>query len=514
VSRNGRTIFVLSVALLALVSVSASAEADVYASGVVSGEYLYNTGEDDSAADMRAELDVSIGYVTLGAVYRAYQLSDPDYNPARIDVPEAEMKHRYLTVDHEDLYITVGHFPATFGRGLMLRSYEDVDLEHDTLLDGLFAEYRAEFLDLTVLAGVSDEDAEGEQYYAHTVRGGRVSMPVGEWVTLAGSAVERSRIWKDEDGEFGGDFARFEDGVVGGEVSLWLGPLTLDAEYMDRDGEFPVAASKVDTAGLPVYADEQAEKRGHATYAAATLDLGVATLFGEVKDYNDIDHRLVNAPTCVREHLWTLMNRATYEVDYSDERGFLVEGSGSVGDAVFVTGGASEARSHQSELRHWEMFGHATYDLTGDVRVGAAASRSRTYDFDADGATGLFTEYVTGVAELDLTFAGDQTVELTLERQQTEDPKHDDPRRDYVLACTWYPGADLTLSALYERTTDDWEGEGRESWTMLSARKSFEGDLEVELGVGTQRGGKVCSGGVCRYEDSFQGARLRFTKFF
>ena len=58
-------------------------------------------------------------------------LSNPEYNPARIDVPEAYVKHRYLILDHEDLYAALGHFPATFGRGLILRSYEDVDLEHD-----------------------------------------------------------------------------------------------------------------------------------------------------------------------------------------------------------------------------------------------------------------------------------------------------------------------------------------------------------------------------------------------
>jgi hypothetical protein len=160
------------------------------------------------------------------------------------------------------------------------------------------------------------------------------------------------------------------------------------------------------------------------------------------------------------------------------------------------------------------MFGHATYDVTPDIAVGAAASRSRTYDFDAEGGTGLFTEYKTGVAELDLTIAGGQTVELTLEMQETEDPKHEDPRNDYVVAGTWYPGADLTISVFHEKTTDDWEGEGRENWTMVSARKSFAGDLEVELAGGTERGGKKCAGGVCRYEDSFQGVRLRFTKFF
>jgi hypothetical protein len=515
VSRNGRTLVVLSVALLAVAWVSASAETDVYAGGVIRGEYFYNTGYDDSVADTRLELDVGIGPVTLGAVYRAYQLSNPEYNPARIDVPEAYVKHRYLILDHEDLYAALGHFPATFGRGLMLRSYEDVDLEHDTLLDGIYAQYDAGFVGLTALSGSSREEDSGSRFFEHVVRGARASMPVAEWVEIAGSAVERSRIWEDDEGEVGGDFARFEDGLVGGEVSLWLGPVTASAEYVDRSGEYPVAAARRDpeTDEL-VYSRDEVETRGHATYVATTVDLGMATLFGEFKDYDDFDHRMTNPPTCVREHLWTLMNRATYEVNLTDERGFLFEGSGAVGDAIFLTGGASEARSHNRDLRHWEMFGHATYDLNETVTLGAAAARSREYLFDAEGGTGKFTEHLTGVVDVDMVIGETQAVELSLEAQKTEDPRFKDPKNDYAASVTWYPGMDLTLSAFFEKTTDDWEGEGREAWTMLSARKSISSELEIEVAAGTERGGKKCAGGVCRYEESFEGVRLQLTKFF
>ncbi|MCK4512648.1 hypothetical protein KAW64_12965 [bacterium] len=522
-SRNGRALALLSVALLALVSASALAETDVYSSGVVRGKYLYSTDEEASVWDTRVDFDASIGALTLGAVYRGYWLSDDEYNPANVVVADPnDVKHRYAALEYEDLYLRAGHFSTTFGHGLTLRSYEDVDLEHDTLLDGFFAECEAGMFDVTVLTGASREDS-GDRFYAHTVHGARVSVPVGEWVEVAGSAVERSRIWNDEDGEFGGDFARFEDGVRGAEVSGWIGPFTFGGEYAERSGDYPEAAKKVDpeTGGL-VYPRGQVETQGHATYASGTLDLGWATLFGEFKDFDDFAHSLVNPPTCVREHLWTLMNRATYEVDLNDERGFLVEGSSALGDALFVTGGASEARSHDRDLRHWEMFGHATYDAGSNIALGAAASRSREYLFGEEGGVGKFTEHTTGVVEADLTFAlgalGDQTVELTLEMQRTEDPALD-TQDDYVASVAWYPGLDLipgledlTVSGVYEKTTADWEE--RQNWVMLSVRKSFANDLEAEIAGGTERGGKKCAGGICRYEPEFEGVRFRLTKFF
>lgn len=501
-SKNGWTLALLSVALLAFVSASVSAQTDVYASGVVQWEYLYNTDDDieSSVSDARVDLDIGVGPLTLGAVYRAYQLSDPAYNPAGKDIPAATVKHRYVAFEYEDIDLRAGHFFATFGRGLTLRSYENADLEHDTVLDGIIADYDAGVLGLTALAGTAKEDESGTRFYTHVVRGARAAMPVGEWFEIAGSIVERSRTLEDEDATIHPDYARFEDGVLGAELSGWVGPLTFGGEYAERSGENPETG------------DPSEDVQGHATYASGTLDLGWGTLFGEFKEFDDFAHSLVNPPTCVREHLWTLMNRATYEVDLNDERGFLVEGSTTLGDAFFVTGGASEARSHNRDLRHWEMFGHATYDVGSDVTLGAAGSRSREYLFGAEGGTGKFTEHTTGVAEVDFTVAGDQTVELTLEMQRTKDPAFDDVQKDYVASFAWYPGLDLTISGVYEKTTADWEE--RETWTMLSVRKSFDNDLEAEFAAGTERGGKKCAGGICRYEPEFEGVRFRFTKFF
>jgi len=501
-SRNGCTYALLSVALLVLVAGSVSAETDVYASGVVQWEYLYNTDDDieSSVSDARVDLDIGVGPLTLGAVYRAYQLSDPAYNPAGEYIPEAEVKHRYMALEYEDINLRAGHFFATFGRGLTLRSYENADLEHDTVLDGIMVDYDAGFVGLTALAGTTKEDDSDTRYYTHVIRGARAAMPLGELFEIAGSIVERSRTLEDEDVAVHPDYARFEDGVLGAELSGWLGPLTFGGEYAERSGENPATG------------DPAEDVQGHATYASGTLDLGLITLFGEFKDFDDFAHSLVNPPTAVREHLWTLMNRATYEVDLNDERGFLVEGSSTLGDVLFVTGGASEARSHDRDLRHWEMFGHATYDIGSDVTLGAAASRSREYLFGAEGGTGKFTEHTTGVAEVDFTGVDDLAVELTIEMQRTEDPAFEDVQKDYVASFTLYPGSDLTISGVYERTTADWEE--RETWTMFSVRKSFDNDLEAEFSGGTERGGKKCAGGICRYEPEFEGVRFRLTKFF
>lgn len=487
------------VLLVAALPASVPAETEVGYTGVVRGKYMYNTDEDveASVSDTRVELDIGIGDLTLGTVYRAYLLSDEGYNPADVQDDPIQFKHRYAALAREDLFLRAGHFFATFGHGLTLRSYEDVDLEYDTVLDGMLAEYSVGEVGLTALTGSARHVPGGSSYTEHVVRGARASMPMTPWAEIAGSVIERSRTARDREIELPDEIARFEDTVVGSELSVWAGPVTAVAEYAARDGSNPV------TGGSRV--------EGHATYASATVDLPWGALFGEYKHYEDYDHYLVNPPTAVRDHLWTLMNRATYQIDMNGEHGFLVEGSAPVGDMFYLLGGASEARNHDADLRHWEMFAQLDWTLGSGATGSLAASRSREYLFAGGEATGKFTERTIGAGSLEFTLPRDQVVEAMLEAQTSEDPD-EKSYEDYIVSLAYYPGFDLTVIATVERTT--LETADRDSWFMAEVRKLLSGDFEVSLSAGTERGGKKCTGGVCFVEPAFEGARLRFTRFF
>jgi hypothetical protein len=505
------------VALLALVSASVSAETDVYASGVVQWEYLYNTGLEReiivkradgttdtvlvdygaSVSDVRVDLDVVIGPVTVGAAYRAYLLSDTDYNPAEVVAPPTEVKHRYAAFEHEDLNLRAGHFFATFGHGVTLRSHEEIALEYDTVLDGAFGEYAVGDVSLTALSGTATDNVKGTGYYEHVVSAARASMPITEYAEVAGSVVERSRTQKDDEIDIPKEVARMTDVLVGTELSVWAGPLSVVAEYVTRDGKNPMTLT--------------GDFEGHAIYASGTLSLGWVTLFGEFKDYDEYQHYLVNPPSAVRDHLWTQMNRVTYEPDLDDERGFLVEGSGTLGDALFLTGGASEARNHDSDLRHWEMFGQLDWTLGETISGSAAASWSKEYLFVVEDATGKFDEHMTAALSAEFEIGVGSALEVTLEGLTTEDV-YDASYEDYLMSLAFYSAGDWTLIATAERTTS--ETETRDGWFMAEARKLVTDDLEVSLAAGTERGGKTCTGGVCFEEPEFEGVRLRFTTFF
>ncbi len=479
------------VLLLMGTAVVALGETDVSISGVLNGKYMYDTQLDASAADSRLDMDLAAGPVTLGVAYRIYQLSDPTYNPASIDVPLAEIKHRYAVYESGVFRARAGHFLATFGHGLTLRSYEDVELEHDTMLDGVRGDYEIGEASLTALAGSLDEELYGTRYREHRVRGARLAVPVGGWAEVAGSMVERAYSDKDTEIDIPASRSEFDDSVRGAELSMWLGPVSFSGEYAGRNGENPVTSGDV--------------VRGYAAYASATVDAGPLTLFGEFKDYNRFDHYLVSPPTCVREHVYTLMNRVTYEIDLADERGFLVEGSAPLTDGLFITGGASEARNHDGDLSHWEIFSEAEHTFWEALTGGFGWSWSREYEL------GAFVEHMSGAADFYLTTADGRLIETSVEGQRVEEPTGE-RYENYLGSVTFYPGNELTFSTVLEATTG--ETETREVWMMVEVRALLPEDVETTFSLGTERGGKKCSGGVCYFEPEFEGMRLRVAKYF
>ncbi len=461
---------------------------DVETRGILTFEGLVNTDEDAAVVDGRLDFEIDAGPLTFGGTYRAYEFGKGNYNPAGIE-PFHGLKHRYIEIKAGSLMARAGHFFATFGKGLSLRSFEDIDLEYDTWLDGVLAEYQTPSLKATLLAGKQIEQQTRFQYTEHEIRGARFEQLLGTLVTFAVSALERTSHRHDEQVALPESLSSFQDHVYGFETSLRLGGLKFAGDYARRLGD--------------LYATGRHNSDGYGIYGSVTFETNRISLLGEYKNYKGFTHHLSSSPICVKEHLWILMNRVTHQVDYDDERGFLVEGMIPVGE-WYVSGGASEARRQDGSLRHWEMFGYVE-SLSMPVGFRSIAGAwSREY------YSGRFTEYVGGAVEFEITIA-EKVTELDIEVQKVKEPVIDS-FFNLLFGLTCYCGDNLTLSAVAEKTTDT--AESREVWLMTEARLVLPADLDVAVAVGRGRGGKKCSGGICYYSPEFAGIRLRVAKFF
>jgi hypothetical protein len=461
------------------------------ARGAVSGEGLLNTDEGARVVDARVDFDIDVDFLTFGGAYRFYDFGDKDYNPAGIDAVD-HLKHRYIEGNVQSLFFRAGHFFSTFGRGLTLRSFEDAGLEHDTSLDGIIAEYETGPVRITGLTGSMIERLTSLQSREHHVRGGRVSAGVGDMLAVAVSGLDRGTKRRDEQVILPDSVASFTDNLIGAEIEVWHGPVSLVGEYAQRDGDY-------------YHGLEQDGEGGSATYLSGSLTTTLLTLLGEYKDYDRFENATVNPPICLKEHVWILMNRVTHQVELDNERGFLVEGTLSTSDKIQITGGASEARTQGGGLKHWEVFGQVDQPVPRWGIRSFAGSWSREYLYDK------FTEYMSVGLDLEVALPSEHIVEVGVEAQTIEEPSLDS-HENFMASVAFYPWESVTLAASAELTTE--EDLERDKWLFGETRVSVGGDFEVSLGVGSERGGKKCSGGICYTEPEFAGVRLRFSAFF
>lgn len=479
----------LFVGSVVLPSAGLAAEGDVR--GSVRGEGLANTDLGESVLDARLDFEAESGRFLLGGTYRAYEISSRLYNPREVYPDPLGIKHRYAEFNTDDFGLRAGDYFVTFGKGLVLRSFEEIMLEHDTALDGVLGEYRAGSLELTGAAGGMTDWFSRTQAWKHNVYGMRVTASLWDALRLGASGLKRFQRKYDEGVSLPDVTSNFEDVVVGGDAEAWLGPVTLNGEYVDRQGDY-------------YFEGEQNGEPGHGAYFGGTYGGSWLSLLAEYKNYYRFENAVINPPTCIKEHLWTLMNRVTHLVELDDEKGWIIEGVISLPENLTLDGGASEARRRNGDLAHWEMFGQMDYLDSDLLSAALALSWSREYEL------GKFTEHVSGALDTDISLS-EQVIELTIEGQHTEEPSGF-TFRDFFSTVAYYPRHNVTVVGALEHTTrDDLE---RDTWVFVDLRLTIAGRHEVSLGGGTERGGRKCAGGICFDEPEFAGLKVRFLTYF
>ncbi len=465
------------------------AEGDIR--GAVQAVGLANSDLGESVFDGRLDFEAETGRFILGATYRAYELSSGAYNPRQAYSDPLGIKHRYIEFNTEDLGLRAGDYFVTFGKGLVLRSFEETALEHDTALDGVLGEYRAGPVDLTAVAGGMNDRPSRTLRWQHNVYGMRARTTFWDSVNLGASGLKRFQRKRDERVSLPDSVSNFEDVVIGCDAETWLGPVTLNGEYVRRTGDY-------------YFEGGQSAEPGYGTYVGGSCAASWLSLLAEYKNYYRFENAIINPPTGIKEHLWTFMNRVTHLVDLNDERGYILEGVLTLPGSVTLDVGASEARRRNHDLAHWEIFGQADYTQSELLSAAVAASWSREYEL------GKFTEHISGALDTDISL-GERALEITLEGQHTEEPSGHG-FEDYLTSVAYYPRYNVTLVGFFEHTTRD--DLGRDTWFFMDLRLTIADGYEISLGGGTERGGKKCAGGICFDEPEFAGLKARFLTYF
>jgi len=486
-------------------------------------EAYYDTDLRESLLDDRLDASLRQGPFSLGVTLLSHSPSnDAVLDPNNLGPQQQGIRKRWLEARTDDLALRLGDVYATFGRGMALQIYEDQVVDFDNVIDGVYGSVdqralHAQFIGGTNSYGPSTLVLKGAELAAELPAGFRLGTH-GVWTDYL-AEIEQTRT--------GGD--RLYGGFLGGSL---LGRADVYGEYVLRDQR--------DASG-----GKAASPRGHAGYANLNLYLGPLQILSEYRELLRYDlpkiqkedktpQAFVNPPTAVRQHQTTLLNRGSHvaNINAQDERGGLVQAYIALREETHATlaysrAGARHAASFpssgsvpvfaDSKLPAWETYGELEQWMGERAEVILRLAESEE---TVNKGYPAFFERITGGASVLYTVTEAWSIDFTWESQETQESNQAlipesylySDYRDHTASLTLSKSPNMSWALTGEWTTNPTET--RASWIWGEWNLLLGDRNQMTLGFGRLRGGQVCSGGVCRIVDPFEGGRLEVQTTF
>ena len=473
-------------------------------------EAYYDTKLEESVIDDRLDAGLTYGPYSIGAEFLSHSPSDPIWlDPNDFGAQTQGLRKRWIAAESNGWSVRLGDVYGTLGRGLALSIFEDQVVDFDNALDGVQGEAAVGPASLKVIAGTNSFDEA-----AQVVKGAeaRVALPRGTTLGMEGVLLNSVA--------HGPADRPLRDQLGGAHAATSLGSIAdLYGEYVLRSYRY-------------YEADPKATGEGHAGYASATWYLGRVQVLSEFKDllrYKLLDASengftastpsIINPPTAIRQHASTLLNRGghTPNIDLNDERGGKVEALVTVDDKTHLTGafGRTEARHRHQPSR--EAYGEIERWLTDRAEV--IAKFGETEEIVIEGGEEIFTERITYAGTLLVPWNDTWSTQIDFETQGTQEQNRatrdfQEPLefRDNLLSLTVSRAPNMSFAL-----TSEWSDSPKEVddfWMWGECNLRLGDRHQLLLGGGKLRGGQLCSGGVCKLVDPFEGGRIEFLTTF
>ncbi len=464
------------------------------------------------------------------------------------------LKEYYAEFRRDGLRARAGTFYNLVGRGMVMNTFESRPIGFDTQTEGVRVDYEGERFKVGAwggLLGYADiiTPARVEDYLLRGVSGEvRPVSEVGVGGSFLSASGRRSSI----------GFARNFD--------AYLRELYLKADYSGFRAFLNLADKRtiIDSSSRT---RTTSPLEGYGFYGMLGYTSDAFGITAELKDYRydllepleqQVGTRATrslpfqNAPTLIPEHDKTLLARNPHTVDPSDELGFQLEVLLYPGDDLTLTFLGLGGSRHNSWRRvevvdtatgattttfqrindspnsfaqlsdatyspYWEAYAHGEYELNDEVTLSAAIQRKDNSDF---GLGERFTA-TTGMLESVIDVTDRSNLHAILEVQRVFDSKkvapaidslgieaHDGRFFNALLTLEYARSPEWSVNVRAEMTTTDQEQEGRKVWPVVGGTYRIGNAHTVTLQYGAERGGVVCTGGVCRFINPFNGLRL------
>ena len=447
--------------------------------------------------------DYRYGIFRAGIRFDIFQPNDPNPAISRGKEKYADIGFKYLTAAlgkrKHGLDITVGNFYSVFGRGLIVKIFENRNIRIDNNLLGakFFARYKGFYL--TAFSGMGENSKAERKDILHAA-------------DLEYRGVRKMK--------FGFSFASNRPYVEGIATTNMLSfRYSFRASHFDFYGEYGAKQN---------YDEAKKINRniiGRGIYGNLNFYFGSFSISGEYKYYDNFkftsyDGTIIynTPPSTTQDYSYILLNRHPHALNQDDEQGGQLAINYVFDETLDLKGNFGITKTLDENSFYQIINGTnnkvQTQLTEAYLQVHKDWQRFMTiFAFGYSKELSANTENFTPIFEGRYYLDDRNSIRAVWEHQQVKVISTEEKYFDDVLTLEWLSSPNLVLSFVGEMQTKEPTAGNlkRYFWAFgMITYNIFDGS-EISLLIGSRHAGNICIGGVCRYEPEFKGIELKMT---
>jgi hypothetical protein len=486
----------------------------------------------ENLADVRFFMkNVAIGF--------RLELSDPPEYGLRF----RGVRKKYAEYMNEGLSVRAGDLYVLFNRGTSLSLFENRALAYDSGIEGVRAQYRSRYVNAMIVAG-DMEFVEPLTVQWTTPRREHFSIRgvLLEILPLKGFSAGASFVAAD--GELSNLFSSTPDRTIANLPELFL---TGHSSWLDVFASYTWRRLDVNSRSDSAF--------GSASYISLSH---TGDGYGVTLEYKDYRFDIVdpswadpfrvtrmmafqNPPTVCKEHSYTSLIRNPHLVDFNDEVGIQFDTFYSIDQGTTLNANFSWSSRHYQYDLDRITFVSLRRDRGSPLFPSFAESRSPFWEFDVEvehfldrrrsylkagldrRCDLLFSEFHSSVSRMTTIPVQGQyvideqwSVKAAIEQQWMFENKHSTNQHyeNLLISLQVSHSPEWSVEIRRDATTSPYDPSQSRVWLTVEGSFRIGSSHTATASYGSERGGQVCTNGICRQVNPFKGLRFSLISQF
>ena len=416
------------------------------------------------------------------------------YEPSNVTyaLRKEGIRKRFIEFKNPKFTIKAGNFYQSFGRGLILNQTDETTGSLKKNIDGIYLDYSDKFITLSLLSGKPRNLLFSNRKYSvvndttDLLQGGNLSFNCISNFKLEANAVKLSS-------ENPGVETPRETYLFGLNISTTGGPFILYAEFAKRDGWDELQF--IETEGIGMY--------GSLTFFIDLLSASFEYLNYDSLGYGGSVYRY-NAPPTGNLDGYTI-NRA------SDEKGWMLDIiSNPFGNWYLELNKSILSTISSDSIDFEELYAEIKGDLWREGTSFLISIKNLEYK-KPEPIINTKTELIPHIDVMNSMGPHSIKVGLNSRFVEIDTTSFMDNAASIDIGIFSY----LSFAGRWEIRDKEvlLESEGTE-WKVIELRWDISDSHTVNIMAGSEKGGLVCTGGVCRIEEPFEGIKINLLSRF